>query len=76
LLGRSAALSALLSYRSGDLAPEQFELWAETIEGRDDIGFEAGYEELLSQFDFESANPLLTHVLGTSRAALWIDKVK
>lgn len=76
VLDRSAALSALMNYRSGDLDPEQFEMWAETIEGREDIGFEAGYEELLSQFVFESANPLLTQDLRSSRASVWIERLK
>jgi len=42
--------------------------WAEAIEGRDDIGFEDGSEELLKTILFDLANPAITVSLTRSTA--------
>ncbi len=46
-------------YLQGGLDSEMLEEWANIVEGRDDIGFEPGYESILQQVIFQLANPLL-----------------
>jgi hypothetical protein len=75
VLDRAAARSALHRYRSGELTAENLEAWAEAIEGRDDVGFEPGHEEALSEFVFETANPSLAEALTDHYAAGWIARL-
>ncbi len=56
-----------------DRLPEM-ETWADAIEGREDIGFEPGHEETLSQFVFETANPCLAEDLTDRSALSWIER--
>ncbi len=60
-------------YLKGDLWANNVELWANLLEGRDDISFESGYEKELSTFVYELANPLLVGSLDHRRAAEIID---
>lgn len=55
-------------YLKDDLSANDIELWANLLEGRDDISFEAGYEKELSHFIYELANPLLVGSLDHRRA--------
>jgi hypothetical protein len=60
-------------YLKGDLLANNIELWANLLEGRDDISFESGYEKELSNFVYELANPLLVGSLDGKRATEIID---
>lgn len=60
-------------YLKGDLSASNIELWANLLEGRDDISFESGYEKELSNFVYELANPLLVGSLDHRRATEIID---
>ncbi len=47
-------------YLADRVSAVQLESWANAIEGREDIGFEAGYEDRLNEAIHQLANPLLT----------------
>jgi len=49
--------------------------WAEAIEGREDIGFEDGSEELLKRTIFELANPEISQSLTPARAKQLLDQL-
>jgi hypothetical protein len=55
----------------GELTTADAEQWANAVEGRDDIGFEQGYEELLRTFVFEVANPVLAEPITENYARAW-----
>lgn len=55
-------------YLSGELNEQQFEDWANAIEGREDIGFLPGYEDTLADAIHQLANPLLTQPITSSSA--------
>ena len=57
-------IALLGDYLSGCRAPSEIRRWAETIEGRDDIGFAAESEGVLKNAIFELANPELAHALS------------
>lgn len=67
---------AVASYRSGKISAGALESWAEAIEGRDDVGFEAHHEELLRRLIFELANPLVVRELSLDRAEFWIAEIE
>lgn len=55
-------------YLQGKLDESQVEQWAETIEGRDDIGYEAEVAASLQHAIFELANPDITRRLDVNVA--------
>lgn len=55
-------------YLNGDLSIRDIEDWANLIEGREDIAFESGNEELLREIVYELANPELAEQLSNQRA--------
>lgn len=63
LLCREDVRRVLELFRNGRLSEADVELWAESIEGREDIGLEVGHEKMLGQFLFEAANPELSRPL-------------
>jgi hypothetical protein len=63
-------------YLKGDLSASTIELWANLLEGRDDISFESGYEKELSTFVYELANPLLVGSPDHRRATEIIDLLR
>lgn len=72
LLDRSAASSVLRRYGSGEITADDLEAWANAIEGREDVGFEAGQDERLSRFIFETANPALAQPLDETYSSRWL----
>jgi hypothetical protein len=58
-----------------ELNENEVEAWANAIEGREDIDYEIGYEELLSDVIHQLANPLLTVPLTTSSAEEILDSL-
>jgi len=67
-LTRPDVLRLLTQYFEGKLAAEVVENWANAIEGREDIKYETGYEDVLSEVIHQLANPLLTVPLSLSSA--------
>jgi hypothetical protein len=47
------------------------ELWANAIEGRDDIGFEEGFEAIIKDTVFQLATPEITKTLTMTAAQEW-----
>ncbi|PIR34622.1 MAG: hypothetical protein COV36_00440 [Alphaproteobacteria bacterium CG11_big_fil_rev_8_21_14_0_20_44_7] len=59
VLSRNDVAKVLREFISGKISSDQINLWANTIEGRDDIGFENDFYDLLKDIIFELANPEL-----------------
>lgn len=70
-LTRTDALRVLQRYRGNALTAAECRHWAESLEGRDDLGLDAGFEDPLKEFLFEIASPELTEPLTDELAARW-----
>lgn len=70
-LTRADALRLLERYQRHELTAEDCQLWAEALEGRDDLGLEDGFEDKLKEFLFEIATPELTKPLTPQSACRW-----
>lgn len=60
--------SVLDRYIRNELTAEQVEMWANSIEGRDDIEIGGDYNSNIAEVLNELANPALTHLLTLERA--------
>jgi hypothetical protein len=70
-LGRLDARRVLDQYSRGDLNAEDCARWADALEGREDLAFEAGFEDLLTNFLFEVANPEINGSLSVQFVERW-----
>jgi len=61
----------LRRFLSGEISGRNVSDWADAVEGRDDIGFDEGDEEILTDVIYELANPELTRALSSETAAEW-----
>jgi hypothetical protein len=68
VLTRVDATAILRRHLDGELSADDVVRWANQVEARDDVDFEAAYEQALRDLIFELANPDL-HVDPTSAAA-------
>lgn len=68
-LTRARLVNALQRYLRSELSEADIELWANQIEGRDDVRPEAGSEAMVEEVLHELANPVLTQPLSAGRAA-------
>ena len=75
ILHREQASRIINRYLHGKLSASEVEGWANAIEGREDVGFESGFDEMLSELIFELANPTLTHTLDNAKAAEWLRRL-
>lgn len=64
---------ALQRYLRGELSDSAIETWANQIEGREDIQFEAGFEQDIKNVLYELANPALTQPLNHARAKMLLE---
>ena len=64
---------ALQRYIRGELSDSDIESWANQIEGREDVQFEAGSEQEIENVLYELANPALTQPLDHARAKMFIE---
>jgi hypothetical protein len=64
---------ALQRYLLGELSDSDIETWANQIEGREDIQFEAGSEQEIEKILYELANPALTQPLNHARAKILLE---
>lgn len=60
--------NALQRYLRGDVSESDIELWANQVEGRDDVQFQESAESVIKEVLHELANPLLTQLLDHPRA--------
>lgn len=74
-LDRAIVSQILRRYLQGALSATELEDWANAIEGREDIGLEGGYEEILKDLIFELANPSLTSDLDHSHVTELLDRL-
>ena len=57
-------LNVLDRYLSREISATQLELWANAIEGREDIAFDPQHEASISDAIYQLANPLLTELIS------------
>lgn len=69
---RSGAIAYLDLYLSGAASVSDVDLWANALEGRDDLAFE---NELVTEFVDDAANPDLTRPLTKEFAQRWRDRL-
>jgi hypothetical protein len=68
-LTRLDVLRVLAAYLRETLSAEEVEIWAFALEGRDDVGFEAGYDADIKEIVFQLAAPELNQRLTPELAA-------
>lgn len=64
VLQRTHLRSVLERFLLSDLTASDVEEWANLVEGREDIGFEESYEDILKDVLFTLANPDLSGVVS------------
>ncbi len=74
-LTRGHIRAALQIYLNHKLDAQQLEGWANAVECREDIDFEAGHENMLREVIFQLANPLLTIPITPQNARLLVAKL-
>lgn len=73
---RPEHVSAVLErFKAGALDAESVERWANSVEGREDIGLEQSHRALLQAVIFELANPSLQGPLTLAVADRWIERL-
>jgi hypothetical protein len=70
-LTRSDAMRLLNAYSDHVLSADDCRRWAEALEGRDDVGLQAGAEDALKDLLFELSTPEITEPLTLQRAQHW-----
>lgn len=60
LLTRHSVINILTRYSKGSLDAQTLEIWADAIEGRDDIGYEASHKAVIQEIIYQLANPVIT----------------
>jgi hypothetical protein len=68
IVARERLIQLLAKYLRGELSTAQLEFWANCVEGRDDLAFEAADQSIIEALIFELANPALTQPLTLERA--------
>lgn len=68
ILSRNHLIQLLERYLRGDFANSDVEVWANAIEGREDIDYESGHEDALQEIIHTLANPILTEPLDNELA--------
>jgi hypothetical protein len=67
--------SVLQRYLRAEVSEADVEVWANQVEGRDDVQLEAGSELIIEEVLHELANPLLTQPLDRIRAQQVLNKL-
>src|SRR5947207_6181559 len=65
------AVRVLNAYLSGQMDAADVQLWAEALEGRDDLGFDSGCGDRLKDFLFEFATPEVNEPNTPQLAERW-----
>jgi len=68
ILQRTHLKNAITKFLIGEFSNEDVIDWANIIESREDIGYEALYEDVIKQIIFELANPEIHYELDRVRA--------
>jgi hypothetical protein len=72
-LTRHHLISVLQRFLDAELAASDIESWANLVEVREDIYFQAGCKQRIEETLYELANPTLTQPLDRSRASALLD---
>lgn len=75
VLTREHLKTALQEFRDGGLSAADAQSWAEALEAREDIGFEAGHEETLKCVIFALANLTVGEPLSVQTATRVIQQL-
>lgn len=76
MLSRADAASLLARFVAGQLSAKELSEWSNSVEGRDDVGYEPGHESLLIDLIFQLANPEIHHELTTKVAEDWLERLR
>ncbi len=68
VLTREHLKEVLREFAQGALSADDVQTWAEALEAREDIGFEAGQDEILKCVVFALANPAICEPLSLQAA--------
>jgi hypothetical protein len=71
VLTAADALDVLDRFDRGYVEADECAAWAETLEGRDDVGLEAGHEEGLKSLLFEISTPEINGPLTHDSVGRW-----
>lgn len=69
-------ITVLERYLAGTLEVSQVELWAEAIEGREDVELAPGKEDVLSEVLFRLSTPEITEVLTRELALRIVNELR
>lgn len=75
ILSRAEVGSVLTRYIQDEISERDVTDWANLLEMREDIDYETSFEEMISIFVFEAANPELEGRATVSWARLWLRRV-
>jgi hypothetical protein len=70
------AIDILSRYLNRELTETQVIEWAKIVEGRDDVKYEPGNEDLLKDLIFTLANQTISEKLSFNSAQRWIEKIE
>jgi hypothetical protein len=70
------AIAVLQRYLAGDLDRTDLEVWADLIEGREDIELERGHNDVLRDIIYELANPAIMPELTGAKADAWVRRLR
>src|SRR3954466_1896943 len=76
LLSRADLASRLERFTASELSARELHEWADSIESREDIGFEREHERMLKEFIFQLANPEIHEELTATVAEDWVKRLR
>ncbi|MFD7499700.1 hypothetical protein [Streptomyces sp. NPDC059850] len=76
VLDRVTVAAVLEKVVEGLAEPGELSLWAHTVHFRDDVDFEEGHEDLLTQFLFEISTPELFEAVTPDLCYRWLGRVR
>jgi hypothetical protein len=71
-LTRRDVVNVLNRYLAAQLTAKDVNEWADALEGREDVGLEQGYEDILHRALFELATPEINEAITASFIRRWI----
>jgi hypothetical protein len=74
-LSRVEIASVLTRYIEGEISERDLVEWANLLEMREDIGYQTSFEEMISNFVFEAANPELEGRASVLWARSWLQRL-
>ncbi|MEV7550239.1 hypothetical protein AB0N89_11495 [Amycolatopsis sp. NPDC089917] len=70
------ALNVVQAFLSGGLDVASVQLWADTLEGRDDLGFQLENRDALKDFLFQFSSPEICEPISDEMMSRWRDKLR